>query len=259
MLMISTSSSVAAQHRSTIPSDVSRTLDGMNNEDWTNREKAFREMPRLADIDKQNHAEADRLKFGLFHLLAVENPEAKKGQSLTEEYSDYYGDLVAVVSDLNDERSIPALLGAITTGGMATRALARFGDKAFNPLLDELNSPDRLVRSSVLFTIRDLLEMHISIAPASQARLRNALRSSLGDPEFVVRESAIAAIEYLNDREQFVPALEKLAQSDPVKLPGKPDDGGDGGQSYPLRQDARRLLRKIANHEPPVIDHGVSH
>ena len=107
-----------------------------------------------------------------------------------------------------------------------------------------------------MFTIRDLLEMQISLTPASQARIRRVLRSSLDDPEFLVRGSAITAIEYLNDREQFVPALEKVAQSDPVKLPGQPDDGGDAGEFYPLRQQARKLLHKIAIHEPPVIDRG---
>jgi HEAT repeat protein len=204
-------------------------------------------------------------------LLAVENAESTMAaptpqalsRNTTEEhdegYADYYGNLIGIVADLNDERAIPALLGAISSGGMATRALARFGDKAFNPLLDQLRNPDPQVRSSVLFTIRDLLEMHISIAPASQARIREVLRSSLADPEFAIRGSAVSAIEYLDDREQFVPALEKLAESDPVKLPGKPDDGGDGGKFYPLRQDARRLLRKIANHEPPVIVHRGSH
>ncbi len=137
---------------------------------------------------------------------------------------------------------------------MAGQGIAKFGDKALGPLLDLLHDSDNLVRSSVLFTIRDLLEMHISVTPASQARIRDVIRLSLGDPDFGVRNSAISAVEYLDNREEFVPALQKLALSDPVKLPGKPDDGGDGGQFYPLRQHARKLLRKIANHKPPVLD-----
>lgn len=54
-----------------------------------------------------------------------------------------------------------------------------------------------------------------------------------------------------------MPELERLARTDPVKFPGKPDDAGDGGQFYPLRQDARKLSRKIANHQRPVVDQGV--
>lgn len=270
-LVICVSSLLVALQADTIHSDVSRVLNGMNSEKRTDRERAFSEMPSLNYVNKQNPAEADRLKVGLIHLLVVENAESTVAVSATEatpgntteesdeEYSDYYGNLIGMVADLNDERAIPALVGAITTGGMATRALARFGDKSVGPLLDRLHDPDNMIRSSVLFTIRDLLEMHISIEPASQTRIRKALRSSLDDADYSVRRSAMSAIEYLDNREEFVPALEKLAERDPVKLSGKPDDGGDGGQFYPVRQDARRLLRKIANHESPVIDKGVNH
>ena len=90
--------------------------------------------------------------------------------------------------------------------------------------------------------------MHKSIASASYARIKFALESSLKDPAFVVRSSAISAIEYLDDREEFVPALEDLAEHDPAKLPGRADDGGE---LYPVRRDAKRLVQKIANHEPP--------
>jgi hypothetical protein len=61
----------------------------------------------------------------------------------------------------------------------------------------------------------------------------------------------------LDHREEFIPELKELAAHDPAKLPGKADDGGDGEEFYPVRFDARRLLRKIANHEPPAIDKGI--
>jgi hypothetical protein len=230
----------------------------MKSERWQDREKAFNQMPSLAEISKRDPQEADRLKSGLIRLLSTESTEVKKAQGLGEEHSENYGNLVSAVSRLDDERAIPALVGAITTGGIATRALARFGEKALSQMVGQISSPDPDVRSSVLFTIRDLLEMQISLTAGSQARIKDVLRSSLDDPEFSVRGGAMAAIEYLEDREQFVPALEKVAQSDPVRLPGKPDDGGDGGQFFPLRQQARKLLRKIANHEAPVIDRGIS-
>jgi hypothetical protein len=242
----------------------------MSSSKWRDRKKAFNEMPSLAAVNKQDAREADRLKVGLIHLLLVENAESSVAASETEasseseteerdeEYSDYLANLIGVVAGLNDERAIPALLGAIASGGMATEAIARFGEKAIGPLLDQLHNSDGMVRSSVLFTIRDLIEMHIPLAPTSQARIRDVLHSSLTDPDEGVRDGAMAAIEYIDNREEFVPALEKIAQNDPVKLPGVPDDGGDNGQFYPLRQNARRLLRKIANHEPPVIDRGIN-
>ena len=263
-LVITSSLLVAAQQRSTIHSDVLHTLDGMNSGTWTDRDRAFNERPDLADVEKQDPVEADRLKVGLIHLLTAENADVQKAKQTgtrftTEEHSEYYGNLIGVVADLTDERAIPALLGAITTGGMAQRGVARFGDKAFDPLLKKTEDPDPVVRMSVLFTVRYMLRMGGIKSPASQVRIRDIVRSSLDDADSSVRSSAMSVIEYLDNREEFVPALEKLAERDPVKLPGTPDDGGDGGQFYPVRQDARRLLRKIANHELPVTGKGVSH
>jgi hypothetical protein len=253
-LVIGASLLTVAQQNSTVHSDVLHALDGMNSDKWEDREKAFNEMPTLADVQAQNPADAEQLKVGIIHLLNVENMEVQKAKQTgtkftTDAHSEYYGNLIGVVASMNDERAIPSLLGAITTGGMATRSIAGFGDKALDAVLKKLQDPEPLVRTSVLFTIRYMLKMKSVADPGSQVRIRNAIRSSLEDADFGVRDAAISAIEYVEDREQFVPALEKLAQTDPVKLPGTPDDGGDGGQFYPVRQDARRLLRKIAHHE----------
>ena len=250
LLAISAAFSVHAQETE-VHGKVSRALAGMNSDRWDQREAAFNSLPALDKVSKEDPTDSESVKTGIINLLGTENAEVKKGTRLSEEYTNYYGEVIGAVSDLNDERAIPALVGAITTGSMATRALARFGDKSLDRVLTQLDSPDRLVRASVIETVRNILEMHIALTPASQARIRDAIRSSLNDREFVVRGSAIDATEYLDNREEFIPELEKISQSDPVKLPGKSDDGGDGGQFYPLREQARKLLRKITNHEPP--------
>jgi len=231
----------------------------MNSQTWTAREKAFREMPNLADLAKQDPSETDRLRLGLIRLLTVENETVRNAKRTglrftTEEHSDYYGDLIGAVADLNDKRAIPALLGAITSGGMATRGLARFGEQALTPVLNRLSDPDPLVRASVLWTVRHMLRMGTASDLSCHARIEAALRSSLRDPDFVVRSAAISAVEYLDDRQEFVPTLRELAEHDPERIPGKSDDGGE---HYPVRLEAKRLLEKIANHESPQIDKGL--
>jgi hypothetical protein len=69
--------------------------------------------------------------------------------------------------------------------------------------------------------------------------------ASLDDGSGVVRGVAVNAIDCLNDRETFVSTLNELAKNDPFKLPGKALDGGDGNEFYPVRYDARRVLRDI--------------
>jgi hypothetical protein len=242
---------VVAQNKDTY-SDVSKTLDGMNARTWVLRERAFRTMPDLAEVSKKNADEADRLKLALIGLLSTENVAEQefivKGTTFaTEEHSEYYASLVARVANLNDERAIPALVGAITTGGMATRGLARFGDKAIDPVLNLLQAPANphsRVRSSAVFTIRDLLMLHIPITLTSHTRIKQALESALNDPEFGVRYSAICAIEYLEDREDLLPALKDMAEHDHGENPGTPYE-------HTLRPTAEQLVQKIANHQKP--------
>lgn len=261
---------LAAQTSDTIHSDVSRVLSAMRSDKWTDREHALSEMPSIDDLNNEAPAEADRLKVALIELLTRENEEVHRPKSAQmaptletrtvehgEGHANYYGNLIGMVAALHDERAIPALLGAITTGGMAERGVAGFGEKALDPLLKKILDPNPIVRSSVLFTARYMIRMGTANDPAAKARIDDVVRSSLNDADPSVRSSAIAVVEYLDNREEFVPALQKLAESDPAKLPGKPDDGGDGGQFFPVRQNARRLLRKISNHQPPPIDRGV--
>ncbi len=242
--------------------DVSSVLGRMKSQTWTDRRMAFADAAKLLASNKSTFREADQLRLGVIQLLVTENndqtPPASEREG--EENGEYYASLIEFVASLNDERAIPALLGATPTGGIATRSVARFGKKALGPTLEQVKSPVRKLASGAVYVIREMLKMGAVSDPDSHLRIKNSLRSALTSPEFAVRLSAIGAIEYLDDREEFVPMLRDVAEHDPVKLAGqKPDDGGDNGEFYPARQDARRLLRKIANHEPPLIDEGISH
>lgn len=198
--------------------------------------------------------QADPVKLGLIQLLSTENYyfiESKNpppDDHAEDDVSEHYAELIDTVSSLNDDRAIPALAGAITTGGMAQRGLMQYGDKALEPVLKQLRDPDALVRASSLGMAVEFLEGHNDAK--SHARARELLQASLADPGSVVRRKAVWEIDCLVDRQDFVPILEKIAKTDPQKLPGKADDGGDGDEFYPVRFDARRALRHIQNNKP---------
>ncbi len=262
---------LSAQQNSTTRATVSGVLDRMDSASRTEREKAFGEANELLGSDTTSAKDADRLQVGIIQLLLRENKEALKArespssnsaseedQGEGEEESDYYSVLVGFVANLNDVRAVPALLGAANTGGIATRGIARFGKRALDPTLVQVESANADLAEGALWVIRDMLEFRLVSDPESHLRIKNALRAALRSSEFGVRVSAMGAIEYLDDREEFVPLLKEVALNDPVKLAGqRPDDGGDNGEFYPARFDARRLLRKIANHEQPRIDRGL--
>jgi hypothetical protein len=194
---------------------------------------------------------ADQVKLSLIHLLAEENHsfiETKNpppDSHAEDDVGEYYAELVDAVSSLNDERAIPALAGAMVTGAMAQRSILKYGDKAFAPVLEQLKSSDALVRSSALDTSFALLEQRGGLA--AQAQIKELILAYIKDPGSVVRRSAVQEIGCLNDRQEFVPLLKEIEKTDPPKLPGKAFDGGDGDQFYPVRADARQVLRDIQN------------
>lgn len=263
-----------AQRSAPIDSKVSSIIDRMKDRDLSERESAFDDMMKVVSeeqaSEEQNQAElsgranvltsfftlhpdqAEKIKLGLIQLLNSEDDEFVKRKNAapgrhTEEDGEYYAEVIGTVSSLDDERAIPALVGAMTTGGMAQRGLLKYGDRALEPVLAQLKNPDPLVRSVAVSAGVHILRKHDD--PASRVRIRDIIQSSLKDSNLVVRGSAVQEIECIDERVEFVPLLEKLAVTDPAKLPGRALDGGDGEEFYPVRYDARRVLRDIQNNK----------
>jgi len=161
--------------------------------------------------------------------------------------SEHYAQLIDVVSSLDDERTIPALVGAMTTGGIAERGLLKYGDKALGPVLEELKNSNELLRASALGVAVTILKTKADVGSA--ARIQDLLLSSLRDTSSAVREQAVMLIGCLDNRQEFVPTLENIATTDPENYPGTEDAGVDGDKFYPVRVDARRVLRDIQNNK----------
>jgi len=199
----------------------------------------------------QHPEEADEIKVELIALLTEENryfietknPPADAHQE--DDISEHYAELIDSVASLNDERAIPALVGAMTTGGMAQNAILKYGDKALSLVLMQFKSPDNLTRVSALNMASAILSTKGD--RASHDQMIALIQTSLKDPAAVVRGHAVREITCLDERSTFIPELQQIAKTDPDKLPGKADDGGDGDEFYPVRYDARRVLRDIQN------------
>ena len=270
-LFLTVGSFAVAQSVNTTDADVSSTLARMKSQNWTDRDKAFGESVRLLASRNLAPDDADRLRLGIIDLLSTENSENRvletdeaaaavpeSDDTDSEEVSEYYASLIDYVAQLGDERAIPALLGATHTGYMAVRGVARFGYKALDPTLEQVKSKDPHLASGALLVIQQLLEWHTIRDPNSKLRIKRALRTALQSPDSIVRKVAIYAIEYLDDREEFVPMLKDIAEHDPYKLQGLSLRDGTVGDIYFVREAAAELLRKIANHTPPVVDRGVN-
>jgi len=185
---------------------------------------------------------ADRVKLSLINLLDADDEAFVRRKSergtYTENDSEHFAAALDLVSCLNDERAIPALIGAMTAGGGSCNGLLRYGQKPLVPLRREFGNPDPLVHARAVGVAITILQM--SNDAASHAQVLEIIRSALTDKEFLVRSDALYKVEDLADRQKFVPELQEMAQHDPFKVPG--DTG------YPLRARASLLLEKITSH-----------
>jgi len=228
--------------------------------EWKTRRDAFHGLLRLgsgdvsyiprplAELLGKYPDQADEIKGGLIQLLEKENSMvqnfAKEGQRFGEDYSNYYGDVIAAVSTLKDTRSINALVGAIATGGMAARGLAELGPASIDPVLRAAANGDPLVRSSalqVLIVIVRTAPGDASTDRARRLRIKETLLRSATDPDPSVRMSAATGLAALGDPDG-VPVLERLAEHDPFFLPGQAEGGKD---LYVVRNIANRALSEL--------------
>jgi len=110
-------------------------------------------------------SDTDTIRLALINLLSQENVLVHASnqsftgeQVLSEEYTDYYADLINVVVTLQDSRSIPALVGAITSGGTAVGALAAFGNASITAVLQQLSTSNEGVRGFATLTLIQMLD-----------------------------------------------------------------------------------------------------
>jgi len=267
---------VTTQQSALLDSKVSTILDRLNGNDLHTREAAFNDMmtligegqkqtaepdraAALARFFKQHPEHADRIKLGLIQLLKADNADFQGENTppgtCTEHDMEHYAEVVNVVSSLDDERAIPVLVNAMTTGGMAQQAIFQYGDKALAPVLEQLKRQPDPNSVSDLLAQASALQMSFALLakrgdPTSQAQIRELILAYVKAPSGATRRIAVQEIDCVDDRQNFVPLLTEISKTDPQKLSGKPLDGGDNNQFYPVRADARRVLRHLQNNMP---------
>lgn len=142
-----------------------------------------------------------------------------RGGQLGEDYFNFHGDVIASVVALNDRRAIPALLGAIDTGGMVTGSLASFGDAALPGILQRVNDQDTVVRMGTINSLAEMLSKNPTLFNANRIeteQVKRALLSAAADNEEPgVRMVAVGGLAALRDP-SVLSVIQKLAELDPA-------------------------------------------
>ena len=120
----------------------------------------------------------------LNQLLITENSDNALSDlasgSDDESPGDFYRDVVQAVVLLNDASSTPALVGAISQGGMVPRALAGFGKNSLAYILPLIYSTDDEQRDSAAYTLMQMIQpqyANLFHDQLSQSEIRAGLRS----------------------------------------------------------------------------------
>jgi hypothetical protein len=246
--------------RAELPSDaINQYITEFNNAGWEARSSAFYELLRLGVgdrsyvarpvrdiIERASPADADKLKLALIQLLEKENQVVegykRTGGHFGEDYSNYYGDVIAAVTALRDPRSMNAMLGALDTGGMAVETLASFAPASLGPLLSRLRDQDSTTRMFVLETLCQMLAPeNYDKVKAQRLEIKRAFLDAVRDPAPVVRSIGARGLGLLGDPDS-IPILRDLAEHDPAYLPEKADTGG---YLYLVRPEAKKALTAI--------------
>lgn len=244
----------------------SQEIEGLlaetRSEDWEARSRAFYSLMSLGlgmpaegrtylfpsalqSLFNEHRDLTDQIKLALIAVLGKENDVVegykRTGVHFGEDYSSYYGDVIAAVGSLKDKRAMESLLGAITTGGMATRALADMAPASLVPVLAKTADQDSHVRSFAIHVLREVLSRGpYSETPGypERGKIKQALLRGAKDHEGFVRANAARALAALGD-EDVIPLLKSMAESDPDNYPR------DGQKFYYVRHAAKEALNEL--------------
>jgi hypothetical protein len=145
-----------------------------------------------------------------------------KRNSLTEEYTEYYANLIGSVASLRSMESIDVLLVPVVleTGGIATNGVAVLGDAAFPKIKAAMkrHDSDSGMKVSLLITLGQMIGAGSGpgheLSAITLEETKNIARVALTDRDEYVRGAGVRVLAYFSDPDSQRTVLE-LANAGP--------------------------------------------
>lgn len=169
----------------------------------------------------------------------------------SEEYGMYWVYLCRIVGKSGDLRVLPLLVDYHLDSPM----VIGFGELAVEPVINVLKTSDNaLKRASAISVLKDFLkdkeEGYVARGEARE-KIKKVLIDVVSDKDTNVRGAVVWALGESGDKD-FIPVLEKVAESDPYFMERDPILGVDKdvppGKKvtvYPVRNAAKKALEKL--------------
>ena len=179
----------------------------------------------------------------LIQLLEVENKNAitRGGLQADEEFSDYYLDVLSVVSALNDRNAVDALTGGIGTGNVVAMALANIGGPAIPTLVRVAHDGKSEEKLGAITALIGMGDQSTSLSQSDKNRVIQTLQSSMDDPEPQVRIAAISGLAQLNvGSAAVIQRLRTIAETDEYL-----QTWDSSRKTYTVRDTANAALKRL--------------
>jgi hypothetical protein len=157
---------------------------------------------RVRGLMTQHPEQADRIKTTLIAALDRDAAYVRSLESgrarMSEQFSDYWSNLMWAVAGFRDPRTVNGLLAGVDTGDIALHGLADLCPFSVDPLIAESARPTASSRrrASALNALGECLKRAPAIEPSGQAlaKVRQAAMKALRDPDAIVRKAAASIL-----------------------------------------------------------------
>jgi hypothetical protein len=210
----------------------------------THRTERLRVDMATEAVLRQNPALRTEISRTLIALLEAENARVHSAAigSMSAGYGEFHGDVIWSVGTLRNPGAAKALAGALGTGGLAVRGLAKLGVPAISTLADAAASAQVPVRFDALTALSTIArnEKSLNITAPDLARIASVLQKAVAsDRSPDVRIKAIEGLAGFTDAGTRA-LMAQVAATDTATLIR------NGSRIYPVREKATDWLRARA-------------
>ncbi len=243
---------------------ISQWIKQLNDEDWRIRDRTVAYLNKLEENQK-----TEKVKAALISLLKKEIIIEKDGKEIVrqgipcpppcegEGHMEYVMNLVEVVAQLRDPRTIPFLV-QLTSFPEVRIAIVEMGEPVIEPLIDQLiNGLNKLDAARTLGLMVKKKEKGYITSATTKGKIKQALLKALQANKHPmdksiewyevramqrarVRLAIVEALAEFSDKD-LIPVLQGIAKNDPYSYT---KDFGPVGTN-PVREEAQKILEKL--------------